>query len=1328
MNEITLPPSPNWYLSNILACSYNGTVAWGARNVLAILKFNQNEKTASHFIIRNVHKYRVTCVAFTPEFVDVNSNLLASTGDDNIVKVWDTDTLSMVYSHSFGIDKVAVATDWSYKTPYLLYAASSDGCVLSWNVYFNVTSSISLGKVAPTCISSCPHRPHLVAIGSKSGLVSIVNFEGKGSVMYKLRGHDTEIVSLSWCPSEQNVISGNQSADLLLASGGKDRAIYIWRAGKDGRYETTISLPPVPIVTCQHRSKLNVGNWITVHWTEPKLLFTSSSYGELISWDFSTITKGKPACKLVHAHHIRGLFCIAHVPEKQENVVDDWRIRKRHKIWTVAQDRRLICSTIHENNVEIEYDVHTQGGYVYCIAACPLETSRIAFGVGDSGIRLWNLSEAHTNTFDITLLWQKIKGKIRAISWHPEKENLLAYATEEGRIGVFDTNGNKPPTLCRQYHRNVVYVIHWGPNPESEHHVLYSCAEGECVYYDPVKPNQEPKSVFKEDCSEFSWKPDFSCLSIGFENGSISFLNRKLEQRGYAKFGSAMVHCLVWHPESTATDLTYSPMRNYLAVACKSCTIMILNVSNLMEHLTTEDSTENDNEQKCDLYKVNEVVASLTGHVHSVVCLAWNPYITGQLISGSYDSTAQVWNVETQELIATYVNHSGPVLCCMWSPLSPDYIITGSIDFTLRVWKVKDNKAITPQEAVQKNPVKKHKKKQTKANETANASVTNGVSELTSSVSECSISNVSQFAQKSKMLVVKEERKKKAERTSYFAKSAKRMNDKTSLLNSLVDIVKSVKREDVNSEEDYEDASHQMTTVLFSPKDSFMSFFTDDKSAHAEKGKHDVVTEMDVWCDNLKQNLDDAAKENRLNDFLVSLSASLSVKTWKEMCELYAYQLISDGNPYKAVTYLLSIHKTYEAIEALLTANLHKEAYALARCKVEPDDPILTNVLEKWAKYSVDTGRFEEAAYIYAKLGNFTDTIKYLALRPDVSSLITAAVIADLCNNDILSKSLAEEAMVLALKKSEYNSVRDIIAKFPYLKYREIHLIVLEEIRKLNKKNVKLETIRMWLNGELNDDLFHVLETTCKDYYCYYSDLRQSKISYTFENEHTPWLIVSYEVASALICSDKQQQLRHIVATLGVITRFETLHPQNVENECSLLLKVILMLDAKNPKDAESIFAKTDYPVSVSLRAYLCHALLNWCVNNIDDETVNLDIQIYVSLIEDLIEDILNKQIVRQWLLENDIRKLQNQAQSVLCKIQEGYSSAQIVLEEVVVQELNTLKAEKKQLDDTLVCTPNPIVVYSKAQELGSKLLDESIKTRFLEMVSTAWTKATSEE
>lgn len=105
-----------------------------------------------------------------------------------------------------------------------------------------------------------------------------------------------------------------------------------------------------------------------------------------------------------------------------------------------------------------------------------------------------------------------------------------------------------------------------------------------------------------------------------------------------------MVHCLVWHPQSTAADLTFSPLKNYLAVACKSCTIMVFDMTSFMNHYEKLGDLAEDGsaKEKSDSYKVHEVVATLTGHTHSVVCLAWSPYISGHLISGSYDHTAQV--------------------------------------------------------------------------------------------------------------------------------------------------------------------------------------------------------------------------------------------------------------------------------------------------------------------------------------------------------------------------------------------------------------------------------------------------------------------------------------------------------------------------------------------------------------------------------------------------------------------------------------------------------------------------------------------------------------
>lgn len=101
--------------------------------------------------------------------------------------------------------------------------------------------------------------------------------------------------------------------------------MFIWKAGGDGRYETVINLPHAPFPSSSHKSKLGTtGTYIAVCWVEPRVLLTSSLWGELLSWDLPT-NKSKPTCKLFHAHHSRGLFCIAAVP-KNDSISDNWRM------------------------------------------------------------------------------------------------------------------------------------------------------------------------------------------------------------------------------------------------------------------------------------------------------------------------------------------------------------------------------------------------------------------------------------------------------------------------------------------------------------------------------------------------------------------------------------------------------------------------------------------------------------------------------------------------------------------------------------------------------------------------------------------------------------------------------------------------------------------------------------------------------------------------------------------------------------------------------------------------------------------------------------------
>lgn len=105
MNEVALPPSPNWYINNILSCSKRGTVAWGGKNFIVVAKRSNNNDTLQYSLIKDNQKEKITAVAFRPASNDDldSPEMLIAGGDNDIVKVWNIDTLELVVEFSFNI-------------------------------------------------------------------------------------------------------------------------------------------------------------------------------------------------------------------------------------------------------------------------------------------------------------------------------------------------------------------------------------------------------------------------------------------------------------------------------------------------------------------------------------------------------------------------------------------------------------------------------------------------------------------------------------------------------------------------------------------------------------------------------------------------------------------------------------------------------------------------------------------------------------------------------------------------------------------------------------------------------------------------------------------------------------------------------------------------------------------------------------------------------------------------------------------------------------------------------------------------------------------------
>ncbi|KAL6264530.1 hypothetical protein P5V15_004637 [Pogonomyrmex californicus] len=1211
MNEVKLPPSPNWYLNNILACSKRGTVAWGTKNCIVIARQKEGNNVMQYSIIKDQFKDKVTAVAFCPKFESLDSpELLIFCGDDVKVKVWNVDTLEPVDEFSFadGV-KLVVGVDWSVKDSNIACAVSSEGILMYCNIQYNTSKLVPLGKLTATCLACCPHDSNLVAIGTKTGLIFIVQ---KEVILYKMRGHNEEIVSLSWCPSDMNVLAKENTRDLLLASGAKDRSIFIWRAGRDGRYEIQLNLPHLPLTgSYQNKSKLSAatGAWIAVCWAEPKVLLTSSLWGELLSWDLST-NKEKPLYKLLHTFHNRGLFCIASVPKNDEDEDDltkeseNWRTDSELRVWTLAQDRWIICCKRDSDptkSVILEHKIPTQGGFVYCMSACPIDTSRIAFGAGDTMLRLWNLSEPHTTTFDIITHWQKIKGKIRAISWFPYDETTIAFGTGEGRVGVFEAIGtNKPPILYRQYHRHTIYKIEWGKF-ESENY-LFSCAEGELIAYKKSAPNDEPMSIIRKGCIEFSWKSNL-CLAVAFENGSLAFFDQKLRKRGNSiHILRTTVNCLVWHPESTTAEKWTSPYANYLAVASDSCDIIIFDLSKLiieLEKTGTEDLIENEDKEQEKERTRHKIVATLTGHSDRVVCLAWNPHFSGLLVSGSYDNTAQIWNVEKQELIATYMGHDGPVLCCMWSPIKPQFIMTGSMDFMLHIWDYTLSEQSPKQPSEVKVIKKKHKQKRLLKNKTDDCE--NDLITLTDSTN-----------QSADIPISKPQVPKKKEKKSYFNKYNRIINDKSVILDFIRNDIRN------NQKQSKENTESETNFSLFcEQKDDLLTLISNEKLT---QDNAETNIEIDMWCNNLEENLISAVKNHQLNDFLISLAPHVSIN--------------------------------------------------------------------------------------YVKLNDYEKAANVLSRRKDIYCLEVASELAFLSGDEGHGKSLAVDAMTRALIKSEWSKARSLITDIRQVQYLNVNIDAHEIIMSTYLKETELDVIKIWLKEKENNGLIQTLEekydTSYYDILC--KNESNNIILKNITNEEMMQIKICYQIALAATCDAKEIRLKHITRALNNIIEYEKAVAKYGIPKEGFFMHVLTTLDTRKPTNKDSIYAKSSYPVSQSLRACLCVGLLNWLLKYLVKLSIEEETQI-MQLIIDLMDDAINKTNLDYQIKLLKYEKLENELMILKLEKENEIENHNY---QTIEEEAEILKIYVNKFCEDRIFIPDPFDIFQKTCVLVKKLQEKN--------------------
>ncbi|KAK4887150.1 hypothetical protein RN001_003421 [Aquatica leii] len=1115
MNKLIVSPSPNWFSNSILACAPDNTVIYGSRNELIIINPTPAEEPADLRILGGIHSARVISVKVNRNWGNPNK-WAVSVGEDNVVQLLDISTYTSKISHvghKTHSDKIVGA---EFAGEDRVISVSEKGFIIIWKLSTSSLSSINTIKdanVKVSTISICPHASWLIAVGTKRGGILIADLKKSGRVVFRIRAHDEEIITLSWCPAPHNVFpkkivtsrdtknnevqneeehtdmcnevslpdivpqtesctlnsellesnlelavsdntciiesvevqdetkevlieienkpandfksdsstetlteDKNENAvinidvnnieskeedignlheeqlceelettnektedicentlndvdtvvtkhqpikeEFLLASSSRGcRSIKIWRAGTDGLLETELFFPK----PYSSRSKGGERYWITICWVTPRSLLSSANKAQLLHWRLGDDGNNRQRdCKprLIHSDHTKQLFCIAAPTRKHECADDeDWRDKNLLNAWTTGSDRFILNTSLGCDHKTLGCYT-TIGGTITCLIPSPIDPTRIACGMGDGNSRLIDLSRPHLQTLSMTPLYEKSQIKITSFAWHPKKEACLAYGTQEGQVGLIDTASTvKNITELVPAGHHALYSLQWAPlNGDPNNFAVYTISSSKLMAYDVKKPLNAPTEININNgvgLTSFAWKHDYSILAIATKNCELFLFDSSLKLLAKFLLQSKTVRCMEWHPPGSAEE-------NWLALSTNQIIVYDCTLSNLEAENKYEDCA----------------VAVFTEHQGYVHTISWSPHQSEILASAGDFGMAMVWNVKTKTLLHACISQFDVLYGVVWSPLDSDYIITGGRGCVLRIWKLSENPPTYK--------IDKPQQKQTLSFEKSKAS--------------------------EEMPVVKDESKQK--RTSKWLLNGisqlHNLNVHTDMLQDCIKLFNSKRSKD-DAYEDCKQNHNENSSVfnilqLFEGKDKIDEILKLECENRANRTTPLCLESISLWQGNIGDTIKNAIMCESLNHWLVSVAPMVSFNLWQEACEAYAKQLLNENNnkPIEAAYYFLACHKVEEAIEALCFGSYYREALILAKSRLSTTDPIIENILKRWASYSASVGKYEIAAQCYIVLNMMEDAAKVLFRRKDIPILEFCVKLAKEAGNEEL--------------------------------------------------------------------------------------------------------------------------------------------------------------------------------------------------------------------------------------------------------------------------------------------------------------------------------------
>uniref|UniRef100_A0A8C5CQE9 WD repeat domain 17 n=1 Tax=Gadus morhua TaxID=8049 RepID=A0A8C5CQE9_GADMO len=287
---------------------------------------------------------------FDCKFKPDDPNLLATASFDGTIKVWDTNTLTAVYT-SPGNEGVVYSLSWAPGDLNCIAGATSRNGAFIWDVKKGkmITRFNEHGKNGIFCISWSHKDSKRIATCSGDGFCIIRTIDGK--VLHKYK-HPAAVFGCDWSQNNKD----------MIATGCEDKNVRVY-------YLATSSEQPLKVFT-GHLAKV-----FHVRWSPLRegILCSGSDDGTVRIWDYT-----QDACINVLSGHtapVRGLLWNTEVPYLLTSGSWDYTIR----VWDTRDGTCL--DTVYDHGADV-YGLTCHPSRPFTMASC----SR------DSTVRLWSLT------------------------------------------------------------------------------------------------------------------------------------------------------------------------------------------------------------------------------------------------------------------------------------------------------------------------------------------------------------------------------------------------------------------------------------------------------------------------------------------------------------------------------------------------------------------------------------------------------------------------------------------------------------------------------------------------------------------------------------------------------------------------------------------------------------------------------------------------------------------------------------------------------------------------------------------------------------------------